>query len=95
MKKVFLKRVHDIWSGLRRFYLLSLVARYVPSPIMMAPVTVRCRRRNDAEERIRSPKGPASAITISLPSCSLQPKSFPAPRIAGRRARAVGLRTAE
>jgi hypothetical protein len=45
-------------------YLLSPVARYVPSPIMIAPVTVLCRRRKVADERMRSPSGPASAITI-------------------------------
>lgn len=45
-------------------YLLSPVARYVPSPIMIAPVTVLCRRRKVADERMRSPRGPASAITI-------------------------------
>jgi len=45
-------------------YLLSPVARYVPSPIMIAPVTVLCRRRKVADERMLSPRGPASAITI-------------------------------
>ena len=31
---------------------------------MMTPVTVRCRRRKFADERMRSPSGPANAITI-------------------------------
>lgn len=45
-------------------YLLSPVARYVPRPIMIAPVTVLCLRRKLADERMRSPRGPASTITI-------------------------------
>ena len=45
-------------------YLLSPVARYAPRPSMIAPVTVLCRRRKVADERMRSPRGPASAITI-------------------------------
>jgi glutamyl-tRNA synthetase len=44
-------------------YLPSPVAKYVPSPIMIAPVTVRCPRRKRAEDRIFSPRGPASAMT--------------------------------
>src|SRR5207302_6728727 len=33
-------------------------AKYVPRPIMIAPVRVRWRRRKTAEERIRTPSGP-------------------------------------
>src|SRR5215467_1511622 len=44
--------------------LLSLAARYVPNTIMIAPVTVLCRLRKTAEDRIRLPSGPARAITM-------------------------------
>src|SRR5579862_7194174 len=57
---------------------------------MIAPVTVLCRRRNVAEERIRSPRGPASAMTSRsavvfittevVPSATNCRKTCPPPR---------------
>src|SRR5579864_6891528 len=62
-----------MWDGLPRLsggaqlrsrsYSARLAARYVPNPIMMAPVAVRCVFRNLADERILFPSGPANIVT--------------------------------
>jgi len=64
------------WAG-SRAYLLSLVAKYVPSPIIMAPVTILCRRRNAAEDRIFLPNGHASRITIRSAEVSKATETVP------------------